>query len=48
MGRESGGVGVFHLTAGPGGVFVKVFRPVRERLRWGSVWLAGCLVGVLS
>lgn len=30
------------------GVFEKVFRLVREELRWGSVWQAGCSVGVLS
>lgn len=40
--------GLFYLSSGPGGVFVKVFRLVREELRWGSVWLAGCSVGVLS
>lgn len=30
------------------GVFEKVFRLVREELRWGSVLQAGCSVGVLS
>lgn len=30
---------LFHLWAGPTGVFVKVFSLVREELRWGSVWL---------
>lgn len=46
-GREARGL--FHLSAGPGGgVFVKVFRLVREELRWGSVWQAGCSVGALS
>ncbi len=33
--------GIFYLCAGPGGVFVKVSGPVREELRWGTVWLAG-------
>lgn len=43
--RERGGL--FHLSAGPGDVFMKVFRLVREELRWGSVWQAGCAAGVL-
>lgn len=34
-------------SAGPGDVFMKVFRLVREELRWGSVWQAGCAAGVL-
>lgn len=38
--QREGGLGwLFHLRAGPTGVFVKVFSLVREELRWGSVWL---------
>ena len=43
-GREKGGF--FCLSAGC--VFVKVFRLVRDRLRWGRVCLPGCSVRVLS
>ena len=39
---------LFYLSSSPLGVFVKVFRFDREELRWGSVWLPGCSVGVLS